>query len=79
MMDFLKYRVPHEAEKARESLQNFKEAHHIMQVDLKIQRGELVRINRYDAESAREEWRTHRQALRQVNTEFQRNRDGYDF
>lgn len=76
MLEFLRDQVPIEAERASKSLQVFQACHRVLQVDVKVQQGQCVRINQSDAQKARNEWRAHRQSLQQVNQAFQRARSG---
>jgi len=79
MLDFLKNRVPAEAEKAKHSLKTFQAAHQVLKIDVQIKNGDCVRISKYDANRARDEWRQHRLSLKDVNAAFQRSRDGHDY
>ncbi len=79
MLDFLKNRVPAEAEKAKHSLKTFQAAHQVLKIDVQIKNGECVRISKYDANRARDEWRQHRLSLKDLNAAFQRSRDGHDY
>lgn len=67
MVKFLEVTVPKQAVRAEKSLTAFQECHRVLQLDVQMKQGKCVRISRMDAERAREEWRSHREALAEVN------------
>ena len=65
-MAFLDKTIPSEIAKAEKSLAKFQECQSVVQMDVKMKNGECVRMSRYDAKLAREQWREHRHNLRRM-------------
>ena len=67
MVNFLHETVPKQAHRAQRALSTFQECHRVLQLDVQMKNGKCLRMSQYDAERARNEWRTHRNHLAMVN------------
>ena len=60
---FLRQRVPEAVKHAQSQFEDFKTCHRILQIDVEMSQSRCVRMERYDAQQARDSWRAHRNSL----------------